>query len=116
MTKAKFTESQQWAIRAFRDHLANECAQYDKGPNGEPTGYGAQITKWEVRPDYDGRGNVWISAEIELIGLPVNNCLRAVSHEWYYGNVGKRGAITLSGYPRSYAQFVGGKCRGFNIR
>lgn len=101
----KLTPSQCQAIAQFRNHLVRNCEQSDK--------YGAQITNWKV--EHTGR-NVWVSAQIEFLGLPPGNYLRAISHEWYYGSIGKRGAITLRGYPKSYEQFKGEKAFGFNIK
>jgi hypothetical protein len=68
--------------------------------------YGKAITQFNVK---DEGGIVWIHAEVELTTLPEGNLLKCLDHEWWFVQVGKRGALTAHQYPRHYAQFAGGK-------
>jgi hypothetical protein len=101
------TKSQQQAVERFRQFvIAQDITR--RSPE-----YGADLTEWNVKAtDY---GTLWIKAQTELVGLPINNLLRALNHNYYFASVGRRGAITLKIGPKSLAQFEGGQFLGINI-
>lgn len=91
-------KAQEYAIAKFRRHLEDNLKNLDGS-----IPYGGQVTKFEVTPtDY---GTFWISAETELTGLPENNLLRVLDHEYWFVHIGKHGAIVVRSSPRSYHQF-----------
>lgn len=102
MTKTQ-TEAIEFIKRTITDHLTAHAREK----------YGAQITKCEVK---QSEYALWLSIETEYTTLPEDNVLRAVSHEFWFFELGKRGAITAHIYPKSLNQFKGRKAFGFNIK
>ncbi len=81
---------------------------------GDANRYGKQITNLDVKDtDY---GTVTVSLQVESLGLPENNLLRVIDHEFWLFFIGKRGAITARMYPKSLDQFKGRQYLGINIR
>ncbi len=69
--------------------------------------YDDQISVFET--DHTEYGTVWITLQTEMLGLPENNMLRVLSHEYWHVHIGKRGKIEAYSYPKSYEQFKGRK-------
>lgn len=97
------TPSQQRAVANFRRFL-------EQGRNTNAA-YGDTITVFEEVPA--GRGEFWIRAETEMVGLPQGNYLRAVSHDYWFVLVGRKGALIVKQAPSSFRQFHGR--RAFNM-
>ena len=76
--------------------------------------FGAAITEWIVSET--SYGTMWIKAQVDYLGLPENNLLRALSRTYYLVRVGRRGALTMKIGPKSLEQFEGGSFFGINIK
>lgn len=98
--------SQDQAIGRFRSFLNNHQSGTDQ--------YQREITEFKVTDT--SYGIKWISAQQEITSLPKGNLLRALDHNYWHIEVGKRGALTAHAYPKSLEQFKGKKFFGINIK
>jgi len=73
--------------------------------------HGATITNYQLKTFDDG--SLWVSFQVELRGLPENNMLRVVDHQWWGFTIGTRGRVEAVIYPNQYKQFKGK--RAFNV-
>jgi len=93
------TKSQESKSKKFKRFLEESIMEHQK------IKYDAQVINWEVtETDY---GPIWISAQIDLVGLPEGNLLRALDKEFWHIHIGRKGKITVYNSPKCYDQFKG---------
>jgi hypothetical protein len=91
--------SQGRAIERLCDYIAEGCSDI-----GEE-----QITCVELTEAAYG-GEFWLRVKTEYVAAP-NTLLSALSNQWWFVLVGKRGGLTAHQYPQSYKQFINARRR-----
>lgn len=101
------TTKQQRAIETFRAFLERSIRQHERDA------YGKQIVTFNVQSVAHDSPMLKVVAEVECAGLPPNNLLRFLDHEFWLAFIGPRGGVTISMAPDAYKQFNGK--RAFNM-
>ena len=73
--------------------------------------YGAAVVNFKV---VDAHAYYLVHFETDLLDLPFGNLLRALDHDYWTMQVGKRGAITVTYGSDSCEQFAGKRAFGMN--
>jgi len=100
------TKSQQQGLDSFIALMTREAKQHEA--------YGAEITGLKIDDSHPGL--LFASGEVQLLGLPEGNLLRAIARTHWLAQIGKRGKVTLLMYPKCLDQFKGKTFFGMAVK
>jgi len=106
MTQNTLNKSQQSAV----DYIDRWLHEHDIESNAQ---YGADFTTKEL--EFTDYGATFYRVEIELLGLPEGNLLKALYHTHYLFAIGRRGKIEMLMGVDSMKQFNGRMAFGMHI-